>query len=206
MRMLNEKLGNTGLSEVYFSKARSFDADYYHPMTRENYRKIKNMLDDRGVQLVCVQYPVRSIDPLKNLFDDTSGIIFVDNEKSFKDAIEKEGYNVYFMDRFAGEFGHCTPKGNELLAGNIADEILKELSEEDGERVDQGVIPPEFPAVFCDCMKDRRGRCSRGCFSPHELSERGGPWSGVPLLRIVDRNDKCLFVFGSSTRGTSGVF
>jgi len=28
---------------------------------------------------------------------------------------------------FGGDFGHCTPKGNRLLATNIADVILKEV-------------------------------------------------------------------------------
>jgi len=30
-------------------------------------------------------------------------------------------------DMFGGDFGHCTQKGNKLLAGNIADVILKEV-------------------------------------------------------------------------------
>ncbi|MEI6632154.1 MAG: hypothetical protein WCL25_06045, partial [bacterium] len=100
---------------------------YYNPVTINNYHKLKQILDKRGIKLICVQYPVRSIQPLKKIFKDDENIIFVDNEKIFKDAIRKEGYNAYFVDKFGGDFGHCTQKGNRLLAGNIADAILKEI-------------------------------------------------------------------------------
>jgi hypothetical protein len=70
---------------------------------------------------------MRSLEPLKRIFVQDKGIIFVDNEKIFKDAVKKEGYQAYFRDIFAGDFGHCTDKGNQLLAGNIADAILKEV-------------------------------------------------------------------------------
>jgi hypothetical protein len=70
---------------------------------------------------------MRSLDPLKRIFaGDASGIIFVDNEAGFKEAVRKEGYSVYFRDIFGGDFGHCTKKGNWLLAENIANAILKD--------------------------------------------------------------------------------
>ena len=55
-----------------------------------------------------------------------SDIIFVDNEKIFKDAIREFGYHEYFIDASGGDFGHCTERGNRLLAENIANVILKE--------------------------------------------------------------------------------
>jgi len=54
-------------------------------------------------------------------------LFFVDNEQVFKEAVKKAGYKEYFKDMFAGDFGHCTQKGNELLAQNIADVILKDV-------------------------------------------------------------------------------
>jgi hypothetical protein len=59
-------------------------------------------------------------------------IIFVDNKKVFKDAVKKDGYNTYFVDMFGGDFGHCTVKGNRLLAENIANTILKEVFHKQG--------------------------------------------------------------------------
>ena len=70
---------------------------------------------------------MRSIESLKKIFEGQTGVIFVDNERIFKDAVKREGYKEYFKDMFGGDFGHCTPKGNRLLAENIADVILKEV-------------------------------------------------------------------------------
>jgi len=112
-------------AENYYRKANELRSKYYNPGTRHNYQRIKNKIVQRGVKLVCVQYPVRSVKPLKKLFDSTEGIIFVGNEKIFKEALEKASYDEYFIDSFGGDFGHCTKKGNELMARNIADTILK---------------------------------------------------------------------------------
>ncbi|MDD4894599.1 MAG: tetratricopeptide repeat protein [Candidatus Omnitrophica bacterium] len=119
--------GNNELAKIYMNKANSLREEYYSPMTISDYHKLKQILDKRNIRLVCVQYPMRSIAPLKKIVGETGGIIFVDNEKIFKDAVAKEGYKEYFRDMFGGDFGHCTPKGNSLLANNIADNILKEL-------------------------------------------------------------------------------
>ena len=121
-----EGQGNWDLAEKYFRKAKNMQSKYYNQQTQSNYRRLKETLGQRGIQLVCVQYPMRSIEPLKKLFPDKAGIIFVDNEKIFKDAVRREGYDEYFNDNFAGDFGHCTPKGDRLLAENIAKTILKE--------------------------------------------------------------------------------
>ena len=75
-----------------------------------------------------MQYPMRNITLLRNIFKEEmeDNIIFVDNERVFKDAVKREGYKEYFKDMFGGDFGHCTEKGNRLLAENIANVILKE--------------------------------------------------------------------------------
>jgi len=51
----------------------------------------------------------------------------VDNERIFKETVSNDGYEAYFKDAFAGDFGHCTEKGNRLLAENIANTIIKEV-------------------------------------------------------------------------------
>ena len=71
---------------------------------------------------------IRYCGRLKKIFEDNAdGIIFVDNEKSFKGMVSKSSYKEYFKDIFSGDFGHCTDKGNRLLAENIANVILKEV-------------------------------------------------------------------------------
>lgn len=79
------------------------------------------------MRLVCAQYPMLGIKPVKKIFDGQDGVIFVDNEKTFKDVVKNYGYKAYFKDMFAGEFGHCTDKGNRLLVENIANVIVKEV-------------------------------------------------------------------------------
>jgi len=92
----------------------------------KNYRMMKEFLDKEKIPWICVQYPTLSVGELKNMFGEGHDIIFVDNESNFKEAVQIEGADAYFIDRFAGSFGHCTPKGNRLLAENIARTILQE--------------------------------------------------------------------------------
>jgi hypothetical protein len=96
-----------------------------YPATQYNYNKLKTIVMNQGIQLVCVQYPMRNILPLKKVLELNDGIFFVDNEKIFKDAVAHESYEAYFVDNFAGDFGHCTDKGNQLLVKNSARTILK---------------------------------------------------------------------------------
>jgi len=103
--------------------------EYCNSMTIHNYQKLKDILDKRKIKFVCMQYPLRSIVPLKNIFspEERKTIVFVDNEGAFKEALRKTGYSVYFQDVFAGDFGHCTAKGNRLIAENIFQTILSEI-------------------------------------------------------------------------------
>ncbi len=118
-------LGEHKLAEECFKKANIEKNRFYDVVTEQNYRKLKEVVLSRDIELVYVQYPNLSAQSLKNMLGDTKGIILVDNEKSFKEAIGEESYESYFMDNFAGDFGHCTDKGNKLLARNIANAILE---------------------------------------------------------------------------------
>ncbi len=118
--------GKNKLEEEYLKKTNRIRSGTYNPITRRNYQRLKEMVTQRGIRLVCVQYPVRSVELLKRMFKNKEGIIFVDNERVFKKALEQAIYEDYFVDSFGGDFGHCTKKGNRLLAKNIADIILKE--------------------------------------------------------------------------------
>ncbi len=98
-------------------------------MTRRNYRELKQVLDKRGIKLVCVQYPTRPVGPLKDIMAEYKDVVFVDNEGSFKEAVNRESYDEYFTDACYIDFGHGTPKGNRLLAQNVADAILASFPE-----------------------------------------------------------------------------
>ncbi|MDD5129756.1 MAG: tetratricopeptide repeat protein [Candidatus Omnitrophica bacterium] len=125
--LLYKNTGRPQLAKEYAQKANRLRLEYYNPATVRNYRRLKNILHKKGIRLVCVQYPMRSVEPLKKIFEKDDNIIFVDNEKIFQEALRKADSNEYFSDMFAGDFGHCTEKGNKLLAQNIADAILEEV-------------------------------------------------------------------------------
>jgi tetratricopeptide (TPR) repeat protein len=127
MASLYGEMGKPELAKEYTQKADQLGSEDQSAVTVNNYRKLKEILDRNGIKLVCVQYPMRNVEPLKKIFENDKGVLFVDNESLFKEAVKKNGYKKYFRDMFAGDFGHCTPKGNELLAQNIADVILKEV-------------------------------------------------------------------------------
>lgn len=93
-------------------------------VTIENYKRLRESLKAQKIKMVAVQYPMRDVGSLRSILEDSADIVFVDNERSFKDAVHREGYGAYFSDRFAGDFGHCTVKGNALLAENIAEAVL----------------------------------------------------------------------------------
>lgn len=95
---------------------------------RENYRKVKAGLSQKGIQMVAVQYPLRSLEELKRMLDSDPAVLFVDNQRIFQEAVLRDGYDEYFSDSFAGDFGHCTPQGNFILANNIAELILAQFS------------------------------------------------------------------------------
>ena len=114
---------------ILFEVADSFDLS----IIKYHYQKLYNELDKRKIKYIAMEYPTRNINILKNMFKENKDIIFISNEENFKEALETAEYEDYFIDRFAGNFGHCTPKGNKLIAENVANAILKELDIEEGD-------------------------------------------------------------------------
>jgi len=100
----------------------TFDITKYH------YHKLYKELNKRGIKYIAMQYPTLNINELKEMFEGNEDITFISNKKNFREALETIKYEEYFIDRFAGDFGHCTPKGNRLIAENAAGVILKELN------------------------------------------------------------------------------
>lgn len=72
-----------------------------------------------------MQYPMRRLDPLREMLAPASDVVFVSNERIFKDALLGRPYSEIFADLFAGDFGHTNIEGNNILAGNVAEAILK---------------------------------------------------------------------------------
>ena len=126
LAILYEEQGKYNSAKEYFQKANSMRLKMKNVTACQKFQELQDIITQKGIKLVFVQYPLRSIATLKDMFITKEGIIFVDNEKIFKDALKTAKYEDYFIDNFAGEFGHCTEKGNELLAENIANVVLKD--------------------------------------------------------------------------------
>jgi tetratricopeptide (TPR) repeat protein len=108
-----------GKAEEYFERAAQERERFISEYTRTNYRKIEYIAGQYKIPLVAMQYPVRDGNELRAMFRRPEKVIFVSNAQAFKAAIAKDGYFTYFIDMFGGEFGHCTPKGNMLIAQNL---------------------------------------------------------------------------------------
>ncbi len=102
------------------------DISYFN-ITKYHYQQLYKELNKKGIKYIIMQYPTLDINKLKDMFEENEDIIFVSNKENFKKVLETGNYEDYFIDKFAGNFGHCTLKGNRLIAENVADAILKEL-------------------------------------------------------------------------------
>jgi hypothetical protein len=96
-------------------------------VTKANYRTATEILQDRGIQVVAMQYPMRSVETLSYLLTGAEDVLFVDNQATFRDAVARYGYDALFRDRFAGDFGHCTRRGNRLIAENLVATVFEPL-------------------------------------------------------------------------------
>lgn len=93
--------------------------------TKYHYKKVYAILKSRGIKLIATQYPTLKVDELKNLLDYPSDVTFVSNEENFAIALKTHKYSDLFTDKLRETFGHTTKLGDELIAKNVADAILK---------------------------------------------------------------------------------
>lgn len=105
---------------------------YREPTTRSNFEAMAEQTGRAGIKLVAMQYPRRPVEPLKEMLRSLSDVTVVDNEGIFVEALERGRYEDYFLDRFAGDFGHCTQRGSRLLAGHLAQTLFS-----------KGILPRE---------------------------------------------------------------
>lgn len=117
--------GDEKTADQYFSKANRIRERNYNPQTVLNYQKISAILANKGIKHVAMQYAMRDVELLKNILGNHHDILFVDNQPAFREAIKTEGYDLYFTDKFGGDFGHCTEKGDRLIAETAANAIIE---------------------------------------------------------------------------------
>jgi len=118
-------------TEEYFSMAEDIRVKYASKHTYKLYKLILKKLIDNNIKVICMQYPVRSIESLKNILKNESyynEITFVSNEQNFKQLLKENKYNEIFKDQFAGDFGHCTGLGNTTIAENLINSLEELLN------------------------------------------------------------------------------
>ena len=110
-------------AKKYFEEADNMRINYCTPKEHGLiYKKIISTLIDNDIKVICMQYPVRSIESLKKMLENEeyfNKITFISNEENFKQALKEKKYNEIFCDQFAGDFGHCTDLGNTMIAENV---------------------------------------------------------------------------------------
>lgn len=102
-------------------------------VTRFNHRNLSKLLKSRNIYYVAVGYPVISARIIKGYFrglvkNDKPDLI-ISNQKNFRNVLQKEPFDNLFVDRFALNFGHATPKGNQLIAERIFQKLLPAIQE-----------------------------------------------------------------------------
>jgi len=122
------KDGDYDNAEKYFKTAEDLRLYFPNLNTYRLYKSIVAKAVHSGVKIICMQYPVRSIEPLKKMLKHEpyfNKITFLSNEVNFKNILRQKHYEDIFSDRFGGDFGHCTDLGNQLIAENAAQTIIK---------------------------------------------------------------------------------
>ena len=120
--------GDVARADEFFRKAGSIRMQYYQPVTKKNFLQLQDILRRRGIRLVCMQYPTRDIEPLKQIFGSRGGdVVFVSNADNFRAALDSHKFGELFIDHFAGDFGHATRLGNSLIVGRLADELERQV-------------------------------------------------------------------------------
>lgn len=118
-------------AEEYFKTAEEIRMNYPNNYTYYYYKLIVGELLKNNVRVICMQYPVRSIEPLRKMFEKESyygSLTFVSNEKSFKSMLKKNKYRDLFFDQFAGDFGHYNEKSGTIISKNIIAAVEKKLN------------------------------------------------------------------------------
>jgi hypothetical protein len=116
----------------HLSQSPRWESDYalINPKATHLQRQTINNLNDmvglatyHGVDFIYVGYALRMIDTVKNIIE--REVFYISNYQIFRDLLKRYKYDELFTDNFAKNFGHATPLGNRIIAGNVAQQLLK---------------------------------------------------------------------------------
>lgn len=102
------------------SKKPRFKSDF----TTKNYRSIANYLKAHGVDVFAMEYPNLKVKNLKTRIQGLE-IPIVSNYQPFNEMLKSQPWDMFFTDRFAGDFGHFTKFGAQLVAINVIQSLVE---------------------------------------------------------------------------------
>ncbi|MCR4663336.1 MAG: hypothetical protein K5622_05575, partial [Endomicrobiaceae bacterium] len=121
------------IAEKFFNKAEEYRLQYFSFNTFKTYNAIVDISINNNIKFMAMQYPMRSINSLKKILysnKNYKNITFISNEENFKKYLYNIGsYDDLFTDQFAGDFGHCTELGNQMIAENVKNCIISYYKE-----------------------------------------------------------------------------
>jgi len=124
MKKRNYLRKNLGLSTEINSKIEA--ENYWENSTYKiNIQQIIGLMQARSIPVIMMQYPLLSVEPLKNILINHQGVTFVENKVKFDEALKTMKSDDLFHDHFAKIFGHFKPIAAEFVADEAMKEILK---------------------------------------------------------------------------------
>lgn len=120
----HQEVNNYKEANYYQKKVNDISASRFSLFGRKNYLQIVSKVLRNGGIFIVMQYPMRRVANLKEMFFHLPGVYYVENRENFREAISKVGYSKVFSDRFAIDFGHTTPLGDRLIVDNIMETLL----------------------------------------------------------------------------------
>jgi lysophospholipase L1-like esterase len=126
-----EQAGNPARAAGYRAQRDELELGRFREFTRFYYQRVIDTVRAREIPVIVMQYPLLSVEGLRKLLDYREDLTYLENRTNFETALLDASYWELFEDNFAGSFGHLSPRGNQLVAQNVADalaEVLPELA------------------------------------------------------------------------------
>jgi len=120
-----EQSGDTSRAAAYRAQRDELELGRFREFTRVYYQRVVDLVREREIPIIAMQYPLLSVESLRKLLDYRDDVTYLENRINFEEALLEAGYRDLFQDTFAGAFGHLSPRGNLLVAENVADTIAR---------------------------------------------------------------------------------
>ncbi len=122
--------GNQEMKERLQKQAQAIESSVYSKKAIENHLELIEIIGSRPMVFIVAGYPLQDLSLIRFLIKsrtDSDKVMFIQNRKVYTEALDNKSYGDIFTDRAAGDFGHLTTYGNQLIARNMAQEIAKKI-------------------------------------------------------------------------------